>query len=222
MNKKIKILGARLNIEIKNENLFLQALTHKSLDSKFNNEKLEFLGDRVIGLILSRKIFDMYPNEREGDLDKRFAKLVKKSTCASIIWSLKIDKLIALGDSQKKLKKEDEKILSDTCEALIAAIYLENGFTFTEKIVLDLWRNELSKSNITIVDPKTMLQEYSLKLFNKLPEYKNVSRYGPQHNPTFKISVKIDGSKKFIGIGRSKQDAEQDAAKKLIMKENIK
>ena len=222
MNQKIKLLTKKLNLLIKNENIYLQALTHKSSNPELNNEKLEFLGDRVLGLILSKKIFDMYPDESEGDLDKRFAKLVNKSTCASILWSLNIDKLIVLGDSNKKLKKSDEKILSDTCEALIAAIYLDKGFIFTERFVINLWKNELKKSNVTIVDSKTKLQEYSLKLFNKLPEYKHESRHGPQHKPTFKISVKIVGSKKFTGIGRSKQDAQQQAAKKLLIENNIK
>jgi len=216
MNKNILQIEKKLNISIKNKSLFLEALTHKSSNKSFNNEKLEFLGDRVIGLALSRKLFDLYPNESEGALDKRFAILVNKKTCATIFWSLGIKNLVVLGDSKKTLEKEDEKILSDACESLIAAIYLENGFIFTEKLIVKLWKKELDKSNITIVDPKSKLQEHSLKLFNKLPFYKLESLKGPRHDPIFSVSVKIRYSKKFTGVGSSKKNAEQDAAKKLL------
>ena len=222
MNKKILDLEKKINITSNNKNLLLQALTHKSSNPKFNNEKLEFLGDRVIGLILSKKLFDLYPKVNEGILDKRFAKLVNRKTCSSIAWRLDLQNFIILGDAHKKIKKTDEKILSDSCEALIGLIYLEKGFTFTEKFVLKLWKKELNESNVTIIDPKTKLQEYSLKLYKKLPVYKHEFSKGPQHNPIFKISVKITGSKKFTGQGSSKKDAQQNAAKSLLSSISIK
>ena len=211
-----------LKISIKNKSLFIQAFTHKSFNQESNNEKLEFLGDRVIGLILSKKLFDLYPNESEGVLDKRFAKLVNKKTCATIFWSLGLEKFVILGNSYLKLKKFDEKILSDTCEALIGAIYLDKGFSSTEKFVIKFWNEQISKSNVTLVDSKTKLQEYSLKKFKNLPIYNDVFAKGPKHNPFFKVSVKIKGSKKFMGVGSSKKDAQQKAAKNLLLSINIK
>ena len=172
--------------------------------------------------ILSKKLYDLYPRVDEGILDKRFAKLVNKKTCALIFWKLDIHNLIILGDTHKKLGRDDEKILSDTCEALIGAIYLEKGFKLTEKIVLKMWKKEISKSNVTVVDPKTMLQEYSLKLYKKLPIYKSEQLKGKPHNPIFKVSVKIIGSKKFVGEGNSKKVAQQNAAKSLLSNINIK
>jgi len=222
MINNITKLEKKLNIVINNKNIFLRALTHKSSNLEFNNEKLEFLGDRVIGLILSKKLYDLYPKVDEGILDKRFAKLVNKKTCALIFWKMDIHNLVILGDTHKKLNRDDEKILSDTCEALIGAIYLEKGFKITEKIVLKMWKKEISKSNVTIVDPKTMLQEHSLKLYKKLPIYKSEHSKGTPHNPIFKVSVKIIGSKKFVGEGSSKKAAQQNAAKSLLTSINIK
>ena len=206
----------KLKIKIKDKKLLEQALTHKSASKNFNNEKLEFLGDRVIGLVLSKKLYDLYPNENEGILDKRFAILVNRKTCCSIGWSMGIQNYICIGDSKKKIQITDEKILSDACEAIIGAIYIDKGYDFVKKIVLKLWKKKLEKSNITIFDPKTKLQEYSLKLYKKLPLYEFVSSKGPKHKPIFKIFVSISGSKKFSGSGNSKQQAELDGASNLL------
>jgi ribonuclease-3 len=211
----------RLKIRIKNKFLITTALTHKSANKETNNEKLEFLGDRVIALIFARKLFDLYPNEPEGILDKRFAKLVNKSTCASISWTNDIKDFIIMGPQKKNITQKDEKILSDVCEALIGAIYIDRGYEYVKEFVLRLWNKEVKKSHITILDPKTKLQEYSLKLYKKLPVYRFLSLKGPKHNPTFKISVIINDADQFIGFGKSKKLAEQDAADKLIKALNI-
>ena len=205
-----------LQLKIKNKDLLTKALTHKSANQINNNEKLEFLGDRVLGIVLAKKLIDLYPNENEGSLDKRFAKLVNRLTCSSIAWSINLQDYIILGDSNKKISKKDEKILSDACEALIGAIYIDQDFHFVQKFILKLWKKYLDKSHVTILDSKTKLQEYSLKKFKKLPVYKFLSSKGPKHNPIFKILVSIPESKQFIGIGRSKQLAQQDCAKKLL------
>ena len=220
MNLDLNKFEKIIKVTFKNKSLLSKALTHKSFSRNNNNEKLEFLGDRVIGLVLSKKLLDLYPKENEGILDKRFSKLVNRETCSSIAWSIEIQNFMIMGDSHKKVSRDDHKILSDGCEALIGAIYIDKGFNFVSKVVLNLWSKKISKSNITILDPKTKLQEYSLKLNKKLPIYKFLSSKGPRHNPTFKVSVSISGSKNFIGIGRSKQDAEQSSAKKLL--DNIK
>ena len=211
----------KINIKFINTSLLIKALTHKSASKKNNNEKLEFLGDRVIGLVLAEKLFKLYPLETEGDLDKRFAKLVNRKTCYSIGWSIGIQDHVIIGDKKKKISTDDEKIISDCCEALIGAIYIDRGYEYAESFILRLWKKEIQKSNITILDPKTQLQEFSLKRYKKLPKYKFISTSGPKHNPIFKISVSIPKSKEFIGSGNSKQEAEQQGALFLLKDINI-
>ena len=112
MSNIISELEKKLSFTIKNKSIFIKAFTHKSYNSGSNNENLEFLGDRVIGLILSKKLFDLYPRVDEGSLDKRFAKLVNRKTCAAIFWSLNLHKFILLGDMYKNLKKSDGEIIA--------------------------------------------------------------------------------------------------------------
>ena len=221
MNPNIKKFEKILRIEMKNKSLLVDALTHKSANQEINNERLEFLGDRVIGLVLSNKLFDIYPKKTEGILDKRFAKLVNKKTCASLAWSIGIKDFIIMGDAKKKIVRRDEKILSDACEAIIGAVFLDRGYNYVKELVLRLWKQDINKSHITILDPKTKLQEHSLKMFKKLPIYRLISTKGPKHNPIFKISVIIDESKKFIGYGNSKKEAQQDGANNLLKSINI-
>ena len=216
MKINIDNIEKKLNIKFLNKSLLVDALTHKSLNQNKNNEKLEFLGDRVIGLVISKKLFDIYPNDSEGNLDKKFANLVNRKTCSEIGWSIGIQNLVQTGNSKKKVSKEDEKILSDTCEALIGSIYIDQGFDYVKNYILKIWRKKIDKSDIPILDPKTKLQEYSLKFFKKLPIYKFISSSGPKHNLRFKVSVSITDSKKFIGMGSSKQLAELDGALKLL------
>jgi ribonuclease-3 len=210
-----------LKIKFKNKKLIINALTHKSANVKINNEKLEFLGDRVLGLILSKKLFDLYPDESEGVLDKRFAILVRKSTCCDVAWSIGLQKYINIGN-KKTINKSDAKILSDCCEALLGAIYIDKGFNYVNSFILRIWKSKIDKSDITILDSKTKLQEYSLKTYKKLPVYNFVSSSGPKHKPIYNISVQITGSKKYVGKGSSKQYAEQDGATKLLKNRNIK
>ena len=113
------------------------------------------------------------------------------------------------------------KILSDSCEAIIGAIYIDRGFNYVKELVLRLWKNDIDNSFITTLDPKTKLQEYSLKLFKKLPLYRLLSAKGPRHNPVFKVSVSIKKSKQYNGSGNSKKEAEQAAANNLLKDINI-
>ena len=208
-------------IKFKNNSLLIEAFTHKSANKEFNNEKLEFLGDRVIALILSKKLIDLYPDENEGVLDKRFAILVNRETCSDIGWSIGVQNYINIGNKKKKITRKDKKILSDCCEAIIGAIYIDRGYDFTKNFVLKIWKKNIDKSDITILDSKTKLQEHSLKSYKKLPLYRFINSSGPRHQPTYKISVSISGSRQFIGIGGSKQQAEQNAAAKLLKGKNI-
>jgi len=205
-----------LDLKFKDKKLLLKALTHKSSNPNDNNEKLEFLGDRVIGLVLSKKLFDLYPNEKEGIIDKKFAQLVNRKTCCLIAWSLGLQNFIVLGNSKKIINKNDEKILSDACEALIGAIFIDSGYSYVKKFILKHWKKNIQYSNKIVLDPKTELQEYSLKKFKKLPVYQLLSSKGPKHSPIFKISVCINNTKKYIGVGKSKQLAELNGAKNLL------
>ena len=221
MINKITKFEKKIKVKLNNKSLISKALTHKSANNNSNNEKLEFLGDRVIGIILSEKLYRLYPNVNEGELDKRFATLVNRKTCCSIAWSMQIQDYIITANKKKKINIHDEKILSDCCEAVIGAIYLDLGFEFAKKFVLKLWKNKIAKSNVTILDSKTKLQEYSLKKYKKLPLYELIKFDGHRHKPSFKICVSITGSKKVFGFGKSKQEAEQNGASILIKKINI-
>ena len=205
-------LEKKINFKFKNINLLTQSLTHKSFDSNKNNEKIEFLGDRVLGLVIAKKLLEIYPDEKEGILDKKFASLVNKKTCLEIAQNINLDKFILTFNPNNKKVKIEDKIISDSCEALIGAVYLDKGFNTAEKVILDLWKNHIKKSVITHIDAKTKLQELTLKNFKKLPTYKLISNTGPRHKPLFKVGVKLPNTKYFISTGKSKKDAEQNAA----------
>tara|TARA_B100000242_G_scaffold292103_1_gene266780 strand:- start:877 stop:1542 length:666 start_codon:yes stop_codon:yes gene_type:complete len=204
-----------IGINFKNQNLLIKCLTHKSFNPIDNNEKLEFLGDRVLGLIISQNLLRFFPNDKEGDLDKKLASLVNKNQCASIAKSLKLQNYILIKNSKTNNSLE-KKILSDCMESVIGCIYLDQGIEVVEKFIIKNWKKYLNKSLITERDAKTKLQEHSLKLHKSLPIYKLLDNKGPRHKPLIKVSVKIKNSKNIIATGFSKKEAEQKAAKKLL------
>ena len=207
-----KNLEKKLKIKFTDTKILTKSLTHKSYDSKNNNEKIEFLGDRVLGLIIAKKLLDLYPEEKEGILDKKYASLVNKKKCLEIAKKIELEKyILVLNPKNKKIKIED-KIVADCLEALIGAIYLDRGLNFTEKFILGLWSKHITASVVTQIDAKTKLQEHSLKIFKVLPIYKLISNTGPRHKPLFKVSVKLKNTKFFTSQGSSKKDAEQNAA----------
>ncbi len=213
-----KILGVKFSEKF----LLEKAFTHKSISkmSGLNNERLEFLGDRVLGLVIANYLSNEYPVDTEGMLDKKLASLVNKEACSEVISNLKIDKFVNLSRSQRLNKAGYKKIFGDLCESIIGAIFLDKGFDQTKKFILKIWEDKLKTTTKVVIDPKTKLQEYSLKLYKKLPVYKYLSNSGPSHKPNFKVSVMIEGSKTFNATGNSKKNAETEAAKKLL--ENLK
>ena len=212
-------LEKKIKINFKNKHLLIKSLTHKSFDKENNNEKIEFLGDRVLGLVMAKKLLEIYPNEKEGILDKKFAGLVNKKTCLEIANKLELHKYILTFNVKNKKNVIEEKVLADSCEALIGSIYLDKGFNVAEKFILDLWSKNIKDSVNTQIDAKTKLQEFSLKKFKKLPIYKIISNTGPRHKPLFKVGVKLVNTKLHIAEGKSKKDAEQNAA--VICLQNI-
>ena len=205
-------LEKKIKVNFKNKELLVKSLTHKSFDKNNNNEKIEFLGDRVLGLVIANKLLEIYPNEKEGILDKKFASLVNKKTCLEISKKLQLQKYILTLNSRINKNIIEDKILADSCEALIGSIYLDKGYIVVEKTILNLWSNHIKQSVITQVDAKTKLQEFSLKKFKKLPVYKIISNTGPRHKPLFKVGVKLMNTKFYFSNGKSKKDAEQNAA----------
>ena len=213
-------LEKKISIKLKNKDLLIKSLTHKSFDKDNNNEKIEFLGDRVLGLVIAKKLLEIYPDEKEGILDKKFASLVNKKTCLEIAKKLELHKYILTINIKKKKNIIEDKVLADGCEALIGCIYLDKGFQIVEKTILYLWFDNIKNSVVTQIDAKTKLQEYSLKKFKKLPIYKVISNTGPKHKPLFRIGVKLSNTKLYISEGKSKKDAEQNAA--ILCLNNIK
>ena len=138
LEKKIKVF-------FKDKNLLIKSLTHKSYSKEINYEKLEFLGDRVLGLVIAKKLLEIYPDEKEGVLDKKYASLVNKKTCLQIAKKINLDKYILTLDVKKKNNILENKVLSDCCEALIGSIYLDKGFNSVEKFILELWSDNITR-----------------------------------------------------------------------------
>jgi len=206
------ILEKKLKLKFSDPKILIKSLTHKSYDSLNNNEKIEFLGDRVLGLVIAKKLLEIYPDESEGILDKKFASLVNKRKCLEIAKKIELQKYILVFNPKNKEITIEDKVIADCLEALIGGIYLDKGINFVEKFILNLWNGHINASVITEIDAKTKLQEYSLKMFKTLPIYRLISNTGPRHKPLFKVSVKLKNTRIFTAEGSSKKDAEQNAA----------
>ena len=211
-----KKLEKKIDIRFRDKNLLIKSLTHKSFNKINNNEKLEFLGDRVLGLVMAKRLLEIYPEEKEGVLDKKFASLVNKKTCLEISKTIELEKYVLVLKPKNRKNIIEDKVLADSCEALIGSIYLDKGYATVEKLILDLWSKHIKNSVITQIDAKTKLQELSLKKFKKLPLYKIISNTGPRHKPLFKVGVKLINTNFYISEGKSKKDAEQNAAFKCL------
>ena len=215
MIKNLAYFQKKIGINFHNQKLLTKCFTHKSYNPVENNEKLEFLGDRVLGLIISQNLLKFFPSDKEGDLDKKLASLVNKNQCAVIAKDINLQEYILIKNSNNKNNIED-KVLSDCLESVIGCIYLDQGLEVAEKFIIKNWQKYLNKSLITERDSKTQLQEYSLKTYKLLPVYKLLDNKGPRHKPLIKVSVKIKNSKNITATGNSKKEAEQKAAKKLL------
>jgi len=148
MKNLIKELQLILNYNFQDLDLLKRSLIHKSFDNQNNNEKLEFLGDRVLGLTISKKLLEIYPNEKEGIIDKKYANLVNKKTCLNIAKKIDIKKFMLIGASHKFLERSDDKIISDCLEAIIGSIFLDGGLKSAEKFILNYWKENLQNSTL--------------------------------------------------------------------------
>jgi ribonuclease-3 len=173
----------------------------------------------VLGLIISDEIFHSYPDDSEGNLAKKISFLVCKNTLIKIADDLRLEKHFIIS---KNIKENSfDSIKANSLEALIAAIYLDSNFSNTYRIVKKLWNNCIQKINLDYHDPKSKLQEWSLKTNNILPVYEVKKKEGPDHNPIFTVNLKLNGKIRSIGVGKNKQDAEIMAAEKAL-KEIVK
>lgn len=223
-------LQHRLGYEFRSEDLLRLALTHSSLRSASgkavakndDNERLEFLGDRVLALVIAERLEGRFPDAREGELARRFNRLVRKETCAEIAETLELGKHILMSESEAKNGgREKPTILADACEAILGAVFLDGGYEPARNLVLLFWDPLIGKEDAAPIDPKSALQEWVLGQKKDLPHYVEVSREGPAHMPHFISEVRVEGLDPAQGEGGSKRIAEQNAARRMLVDEGV-
>ncbi len=218
--KKIDKFETLIGYSFKNKQLLINSLIHPSLiiENKKNKssvgndfERLEFLGDRVLGLAISEIIFKKFNKNNEGDLSKKLSYLVQKNFLHKIALKIKIDNILKF--TSKNIEKMNISILADSIESLIGAIYLDGGFQNAKKFINNIWEPYFDINEQNMQDSKTKLQELSQQKQKKLPEYSLIKKDGPSHSPTFTILLKVLNLKKIKASGSSIREAEKNAAK---------
>lgn len=212
---------SRLGHEPKDLALFELALTHKSMATSADYERLEFLGDRVLGMVIANALYERYPDEPEGFLSRRYNVLVARETCAENGRELGLPELVRLGkQARADGAYQSDNVIGDVVEALIGALLIDGGLDAAQRFVLKLWESELAGQRKAPQHPKSGLQEFAAAKGRKPPVYEVVARTGAAHAPTFTIKVSIPGLGEATATGASKQDAETDAAEALLAKLN--
>jgi ribonuclease-3 len=224
--RKLKDLEARLGYAFRNRALLKKALTHASVRKasakRRDNERLEFLGDRVLGLAIAELLSETYPTASEGDLARLYNRLVRGGTCAEVARALELGASLVLSDSEAGSGgREKETILADACEALLGAVFLEAGYEKARDVVRAHWGARLDGSPSEAADAKSALQEWAQGQGLDLPQYVEVARQGPDHAPRFTAEVSIKGRKPARGEGANKRAAEQAAAAALLAREGV-
>lgn len=215
----LDILEEKLGYKFKNRDYLEKALTHSSTGKNINYERLEFLGDRVLGLIMAHRLFEIFPKENEGGLAKRHAALVQGKTLAVIAADNDLGDFIFLSDSEREAGGADnENILSDVLEALLGAIYLDGGLEAAQAVIKTLWGDNIKTLTKAPQDPKTELQEWAQARSLGLPNYKILDKSGPDHAPVFDIEVSVTGFDPVSATGNSRRLAEKEAATQLLKK----
>ncbi|HRY05978.1 MAG TPA: ribonuclease III [Hyphomicrobiaceae bacterium] len=225
----IRRLETALGHTFKDRNLLEQALTHASVRGagrqRPDNERLEFIGDRVLALAIASELYFRHPKAREGELARAFNRLVRGETCAAIARSIDLGPCLILSDSEADSGGRDKHtILADAMEAVLAAVYLETGFERAREIILELWNERLERASAgagIIADAKSALQEWAQGQGLALPCYTEESRTGPDHAPRFVTRVTIDGRLMAEGEGTSKRQAEQAAAAAMLKSQGV-
>jgi ribonuclease-3 len=220
-----KELEERIGHSFADDALLDSALTHisalsgKSRASSY--QRLEFLGDHVLGLVVSDMLFRAFPKADEGELSRRLADLVRKETCAEVARAIDLGAVIKLGTSEANAGgRRRLAILADVCEALVGAVFLDGGYQAAAGLIERLW-GERMRAPARLRDPKTVLQEWAQARGLPTPLYREVERTGPHHDPEFRVSVVLPALVPAEGVGRSKRAAEQAAAAALLTREGV-
>ncbi len=224
--RNLKGLEAALGYKFKSRPLLQRALTHASKRTEkgkiLDNERLEFVGDRVLALAIAELLAKLDPTANEGELARRFNRLVRKEACARVARDLDLGSALVLSASEADSGgREKDTILADACEALLAAVFLEAGFPAARDVVWRLWAPMVDKLPAVATDAKSALQEWAQGQGLALPEYVEVERQGPDHAPRFTAEVRIAGRKPARGEGANKRAAEQAAATELLSREGV-
>lgn len=220
-------LEDKLGIKFRKRELLLEAMIHKSFSNEVNislsNERLEFLGDAVLGLVIGEFLLKKFEKDTEGELAKKKAALVSEESLAHVAEELGLEKFLLLGKGARKEETGKRSNLADFMEAIIGAIYLDKGIRTTKKFIHDYVIEVRSESIEEILDTKSALQEYALAHFKKLPRYRVIGVEGQVHNRTYTVSVELNGKILGFGTGKSKKRAEKDAARKALkrLKEGV-
>ncbi len=224
--RKLRDLESRVGHLFKNRELLRRALTHASVrqqgSKRRDNERLEFLGDRVLGLAIAELLTELYPAANEGQLARLYNRLVRGGTCAEIARALDLGPSLVLSEAEASSGGRDkDTILADACEALLGAIFLEAGYAKAREVVRLHWGSRLERTPIEAADAKSVLQEWAQGQGLDLPQYVEVERKGPDHAPRFTAEVRIRSLKSARGEGANKRTAEQAAAAVLLWREGV-
>ena len=220
-SEAIRSFEQRLGYEFSNLSLLVEALTHSSIASDFrkDNQRLEFLGDRVLGLVMAEALLEIDQTAPEGTLAPRFNALVRKETCAEVARQIELGGVLKIGRSEMLSGgRRKDALLGDGMEAVIAAIYKDGGFEVAKAIIINLWGDRIKNVKGDARDAKTMLQEWAQARGQNPPNYEVISRSGPDHAPDFLVKVILDSGETSEALAGSKRQAEQMAAKALLQK----
>ena len=221
------VLEKTIGYKFKDRELLERSLTHISAlsgGSRVNSyQRLEFLGDHVLGLIISDMLFRAFPKGDEGELSRRLADLVRREACADVARAIDLGAALRLGASEANAGgRMRTAILADVCEALIGAVYLDGGYDASVKLVERFWGERMRAPVRPLRDPKTILQEWAQARGLPTPSYKEIERTGPHHDPEFRVAVALPNKETAEGLGRSKRVAEQAAAAAMLKREGVK
>lgn len=225
-SKNLNDLEQRLGYQFRDRELLHRALTHSSarVSNKvsWDNEQLEFLGDRVLGLIMAEDLVLRFPESAEGDLARRYNRLVNRETCARVGETLGLGQYIVLGLGEAGSGgRRKQTIIANACEALLAALFIDGGFEAVRNVTLKSWEKEFGSIDRVRADPKSALQEWAQGRGLSLPTYRDLERRGPDHEPRFTSEVIIDKEEPARGEGRNKRAAEQAAAQSFLERNGI-
>jgi ribonuclease-3 len=217
----VEALQGRLGYRFRDPTLLGQALTHVSAPGK-SYQRMEFLGDRVLGLAVAEMLYTKFPKAPEGELSRRLSELVRRESCAEVAVAWDVGPNLKLGGGEVQSGgRRNQAILSDVCESIIGAVFLDGGYEPAKALIERSFTELLSSPRRPLRDPKSALQEWAQGKGLPTPDYVIAERIGPDHAPQFRVVVKVQGVESGLGIGASRRAAEQEAARGLLLREGV-